>query len=165
MNSFSLSNHFRFCRRDHVTILYSLWITGLFVGILCANCMSQDFSALMLQALFSPVPIINLILSLILPFAFSVLAVSCQALWMLYICCFFKAAAFAYSCFVLWLSCSSGFLPSLIILFPSVLSMPFLWFFWLSKEESSKTAPGIFAALLCIMWVNRYFVLPFLARI
>ena len=124
-------NLLKFCQRTCIYILACLWILGLLLGIYTAVQSGDSFS-LMMRGRDLTVSIFGLLLTVVLPFLLSAIAVYLSHPFLLLGIVFGKAFLFGYCCCGLLTVYGDAFwLIQPLLMFSDLLSLPFLMRFWL----------------------------------
>ena len=127
------------------SILSLFWTVGLICGFLVFRCAGESAFYLIRQAVCSPVSIASLLISLMLPFLVSALAVYLSKPQFLLIIAFCKAFLMIYvSLCVCHVFGSAGWLVRILYMSGDILSTPLLYRCWLKqiRQDSSFRFAG-----------------------
>ena len=119
------------CFRPFSRILFGfVFLGGLLLGALLAPYAAEDYYLLMRRAAGSPVSIVGLFASILLPFLIAAYAVFISKPVLLYAVCFCKAVLFSFCCRGIQLSFgSAGWLVLILMQFSDLCMLPVLcWF-------------------------------------
>ena len=152
-------------------VLACFWSGGLVFGILLFFLASNSTASLVRQAACAPVSVSNLLMTNLLPFLVSGLAVYIQRPQLLYGCAFLRGCLLTFVATGTILAFgSAGWLVRLLLLFSDIcLAVP-LYLYWLRhisglRRFSALHSSGFAAAALLIGSIDYCFVAPFLVRI
>ena len=158
-------------RKSPYILLALSWLLGLVSGAVLFRCCNVYLLSVMPSVLVSRLSIVNSLLSLLLPFLFSAVAVylSCPA--MLWVVCFAKALCFGYiSCGVFLLFPDCGWLVHALLLFSDQICVILLLVYWQRHISGYRRfcIMGICAYVLVLcsaVYVDVVHIAPFLNRI
>ena len=128
---FHQSNHnTAFRLRVSEILLVSVWLGGLLLGAFLSPFAPESYLLLMRRAAGSPVSIVGLFASVLLPFLIATYAVSISKPVLLYAVCFCKAVLFSFCCRGIQLTFgSAGWLVLILMQFSDLCMLPVLcWF-------------------------------------
>lgn len=165
--TFSLSGF----RRGSTVILAFSWVFGLLTGGFLSCVGSDSVSELMGGCVYASVSIVTLLQVYMIPFLFSALAVFLSFPWLLPAICFGKAMlfSFVFSGLIFAWGTSASFLCS-VIMACDLLSMPFLYFWWLRNVSGTRRVHireliAFALPALAIVTAVRIWVIPFAADV
>ena len=157
--------------KQSMLLLSSLWIMGLLSGIWVFAASDPSVISLMRSAVYSPVSIVGLTLTFLLPFLFSAFAVfNHTPIWIFPISAY-KAFSFSIVSIGLVDSMgSAGWLYWILLLTGDILSMPVLYLYWLRSLLNvhgmyAKTMTFLPIVVFLLGGVNNCFLLHVLAEI
>ncbi len=148
-----------------IVVLTLFWVLGFLSGILSALAADDYLPLLMRSAIYSTVSISGLLISTVLPFLISVLAVLASEFWLLPLIGGAKAFCFAFSaCGISLVFGSSSWLLRGLFLFCDFFTLPMLYFFTLRSLSGENQRHLTLWLLLpsVIATLNYGFVSPFL---
>lgn len=159
-------------RRNRSCILLAFcWTSGFIAGFLFYNYNLHTLSSLMRRIVFTPVSIVGLTLTFLLPFLFSAFAVfNHTPIWIFPISAY-KAFSFSIVSIGLVDSMgSAGWLYWILLLTGDILSMPVLYLYWLRSLLNvhgmyAKTMTFLPIVVFLLGGVNNCFLLHVLAEI
>lgn len=159
-------------RRNRSCILLAFcWMSGLVSGFLFYAFNQHTLSSLMLRIVFSPVSIVDLLVSFLLPFLFSAFAVIFHTPIWIFPIAGFKAFSFTVVSIGL-VDCmgSAGWLYWILLLAGDILSLPALYLYWLHSllhMHGTYVKPMLFLATVAfpLGCVNTCFLLHIWAEL
>lgn len=114
-------------RKGSIIFLAFCFFLGLLYGVFSFSRLEESFFSQMSGGSYSTVSIIDFLSGTLLPFLFSVFAVTISQPWLLYIICFWEAFLFSYVSLIFLFSFQSfGFAIKSILLFGDCLTLPVL---------------------------------------
>ena len=157
-------------RRVNAMVLALTLLLGYLFGSFCVGYAESDLFLMMRAGAMSGVSIVCLLPVLLLPFLCSAIAVSIDQTWLLLPIVFLKAFLFSYLCgHILSLFPDSGPLFAVLFLFPDVLLLPVLCWFWLrcscGRGMGMSELTTVILAVAGISFLNYQVVSPFLASL
>lgn len=155
-------------RKGYPVLLAFGFMLGLFAGCLIFFSAESESASWMRAAADSRVSIVGLLSVILLPFLFSAFAVFIGQPWLLLPMAFCKAVSFSMVSLGLMVSFgSAGWLMRILLMFPDLLTLPLLFFFWLrcASGEGLKvwSCLGCLMVALAIGSMDFYIISPFLA--
>ena len=152
-------------------ILAFAWLGGLFLGAVISVSADNLLASTMRAALSGSMSITGPIAVVLLPFLLSAYAVYFSQPTMLISVIFLKAFLFAYTgAGLLILYPVSGWLLQWLLMFSDMMSMPVLWFLWISGRFKNRISLP-YRIVICtacsvlIGCVDLFMIAPFLARL
>ena len=132
-------------------VLCLVWMAGLLFGCIIALTGNSVFLAWMRSAVFQPVSIVGLLVSVFLPLLLTYISFVIKKPIILLIVCFLKAAAFAF-CGTLIHQCygNASWLVGYLYLFSDSFFAIFLFALWYRRLDCSRTT-GSFELPLCVL--------------
>lgn len=158
-------------RKYATTFLAFSWCSGLFCGIVLYFSAGDPSASLMRMAVTGYVSIVDLLMSVLLPFLISALAVYIFKPGLLAVFAFIKACLFAFfSMGTLEAFGSAGWLIRLLLMFSDICMTVVLYLYWMrhvsGQRKFSVTYSGAYgAAALLIGSIDYCFIAPKLAQI
>lgn len=158
-------------RRDFCKpLLAPCWCIGLILGLFAAGSASDVLVPMIRSALSCSVSFTGLLISAVLPFLLSAVAVSLSEPWLLLPISALKAFGFGYcACGVCLAFGSAGWLVRVLFLFTDVCVTPVLFFYWLRHTDGTSFQIGELAACVAaaaaVAAADYYLISPFLAMV
>ena len=164
-------HHEFFCarRKRNLWVLASVWVLGLGSGIWAFAYAGSSLLPLMRSTLSGTVSIVSLLCVTGLPFLFSAFAVFISCHWLIFPIAFCKGFCFSFAATgLLQAFGSAGWLIRPLLCFADSVSMPLLYWFWLScfrtDDRLWRPRAVLAAALLLLLGsVDYCLISPFLA--
>ena len=152
MKYFAVHSVFNFSRRRVCCLLLALfWCVGLVLGVRAAFIVDNVFVSLMRLAVSSPVSIVGLLGSCLLPFLFTALAVFLSQDWLILPVCFLKSFTYGLCAKTIALTFGdSGWLIQLLFLFSDTCMLSVLFWFWIRHLAGNK-ATVVRDTAICIV--------------
>ena len=153
------------------TILAFAWVGGLLLGAVVSASADNLLASTMRAALSGSMSIMGPVAVVLLPLFLSAYAVYFSQPAMLVSMVFLKAFLFAYTgAGLLILYPVSGWLLRWLLMFSDMMSLPILWFLWVSgnfKSRAELPCRVVICAVasVVICCVDLFLVAPFLARL
>lgn len=172
MKCFALHSDFSFSwRRGCLLLLALFWCAGLVFGVYTASMADNTLISLMRSAVFSPVSIVGLLSSYLLPFLFTALAVFLSKSWLILPICFVKSFSYGLCARTVALTFGdSGWLLQLLFLFSDTCALSVLFWFWIRHLAGSRVTVIKDAAICIVVFIilgilDYCCVSPFLAML
>lgn len=156
--------------RRYVRCLLAIcWISGLLCGIFMFYNAGPPVASMMRRTLASSVSIVGLLSNLLIPFLFSVYAVSASMPWLIFLICFFEAGVFSFvSAGICVAFGSAGWLVRSMLMLCSGVGASAQYVLWLQLLSGRNTAGVtiLFSFLLAMVYACDYYVIsPVLASL
>ena len=157
--------------RKPYLLFAAVWIVGMALGTSLSAAASNSFSSVMRMAPQSPVSVVGLAVTVLLPFLLSAFAVYKDKPQALYVVCFIKIFHLMFSGFSIWSAFgSAGWLVRFLLQFSDICTTPILCWFSLNNIDGRKIrwqrdlliSAGIY---MCVCCLDLLFISPFLALI
>ncbi len=157
------------CKKEYALLL-AFWLCGLLCGTILAVKTSESYYSMMRTAADSPVSIVSLFVTALLPFLICAFAARSGRRWLLYVICFCKALIFSHGLLVAFNAFgSAGWLILPMLHFPDLVLTPFFCWFCirnLINRENLFRDLGVCIAIWIIAgYLNFSFVSSFLAKL
>lgn len=172
MKYFALSSVFTFFRRRGcASLLAFFWCAGLVFGVCAAFGARNVLVPLMRLAVASPVSIVGLLGSLLLPFLFTALAVFLSHDWFILPVCFLKSFTYVLCAQTITLAFgNSAWLIQLLFLFSDTCMLSVLIWFWIRHLDCNRVTIVRDTAICIVVFIiigilDHCFVSPYLTKI
>lgn len=157
-------------RRWSRFLLAVFWILGLMFGVFLSFSAGGSFVSLMRLACDSPVSIIALLMTILLPFLLTALAVYVSEPRLLLIFCFLKAACFSFvSVLAFRAFASAGWLVRCLLMFADICTLPLLYGSWnrhIAGDTKLRIGDlGILSGAILACCLDYACISPFLAEL